>query len=258
MRPTLSPLMPPNSIGRLCRSTSTARCNCVVSGAKRSSGSLRTSREFGTRIGDFGSTRSPSIVPDAESCSVTTTHHRPNHALQRTEAGRCVSSVFFALRGQPLSLSLSSLGDTARHPWNRSKAQPTTPTRWQIGRLLLRAAWASFWLPPTMRSHAVTELALAACALLFLMALPSRVPPPLQSSTVAIQFLRVRWLSWSAPSRCHLVVSAVFSRVSPVSPNHALQRTEARRQVFPAFHVLRGQPLSLSLEALGDYALFPC
>ncbi len=41
---------------------------------------------------------------------------RPNHALQRTEAGVPVFSVYHASPRQPLSLSLSSLGDAARLP----------------------------------------------------------------------------------------------------------------------------------------------
>ena len=41
-------------------------------------------------------------------------------------------------------------------------------------------------------------------------------------------------------------------------PNHALQRTEAGGGVFCVFRVLRGQPLSLSLASLGDFAaLYP-
>ena len=36
-------------------------------------------------------------------------------------------------------------------------------------------------------------------------------------------------------------------------PNHALQRTEAGGGLFSALHVLRGQPLSLSLSSLGGY-----
>ena len=43
---------------------------------------------------------------------------RPNHALQRTEAGRQVFSAIYALRGQPLSLSLSSLGHKHRDMQN--------------------------------------------------------------------------------------------------------------------------------------------
>ena len=39
---------------------------------------------------------------------------------------------------------------------------------------------------------------------------------------------------------------------SPASPNNALQRTEAGGRLFLAIHALLRQPLSLSLEALGD------
>ena len=38
-------------------------------------------------------------------------------------------------------------------------------------------------------------------------------------------------------------------------PNHALQRTEAGVYVFPVYHALLRQPLSLSLSSLGRYAL---
>ena len=44
-------------------------------------------------------------------------------------------------------------------------------------------------------------------------------------------------------------------KLSSAMPNHALQRTEAGRWGFPRFHVLRGQPLSLSLSSLGHLAV---
>ena len=40
-------------------------------------------------------------------------------------------------------------------------------------------------------------------------------------------------------------------RLSPMLPNHALQRTEAGGWAFSVYHVCSRQPLSLSLSPLG-------
>ena len=176
----------------------------------------------------------------------------PNHALQRTaprvtvaavhvrsrllRAGRCLTSVasFFAPPSQlprraPQSLSLRSLGDTPRFPFNEA----VFPTALSMTRHLLRSEFCAESLagqagPP--RSWAASSgFGGASAGLRF----------GLQTASV------------STPS---------------VTPNHALQRTAPARPTGCS-HRLRPQPLfrsqcaapprSLSLGSLGDFARLP-
>ena len=84
----------------------------------------------------------------------------------------------------------------------------------------------------------------------FPFALPAR-PPSGESVPPFVPSRRQR--PPSPPGRPTTVPSSRF-RVR--GPNHALQRTEAGVRVFPVYHVLLRQPLSLSLSPLGQQS-FP-
>ena len=136
----------------------------------------------------------------------------PNHALQRTEAGGRVYLAPHVLIRQPLSLSLSSLGPESFLPcW-----------------------WAARWFPLSLARRfpfSPFRVRHASCRLAASFVRPFRpeapVIPPADPTRVPVQPLCRR------------------------GPNHALQRTEAGGGAFFAIHVLRRQPLSLSLSSLG-------
>ena len=98
------------------------------------------------------------------------------------------------------------------------------------------------------------------------------VPVPPQSSVFPFvlsarpSFAASQSLRSSIPGGSALIPPPEFPSIAPAvqrrsvggRPNHALQRTEAGRRGFPRFHVLRGQPLSLSLSSLGPESLPQC
>ena len=147
----------------------------------------------------------------------TPLYGEPNHALQRTEAGDGLFLAIHVLFRQPLSLSLSSLGPATLPLGCFEGMSVPVPPQSSVFPFVLSAR-PSFAASQSLRSSIPGGSAL--------------IPPP------------------EFPS----IAPAVQRRSVGGRPNHALQRTEAGRRGFPRFHVLRGQPLSLSLSSLGGYA----
>ena len=187
----------------------------------------------------------------------------PNHALQRTEAGRHVFSRSQLLRGQPLSLSLGPLG-------------PRSCVNEQ-----LLSAFASALSPPLASSlgHVFQMSRVAGVRYTsgclgqrfsLWLARRSKVagrrrPPRLGGARTPLEHVSRDCLFRTMASRSHPFGRAFTtstdgrtrdeSRCRSHGPNHALQRTEAGRWLFSRWQLLRGQPLSLSLEPLGQQSL---
>ena len=156
---------------------------------------------------------------DAGSRSPDSEFHAPNNALQRTEAGGRLFSVYRVSSRQPLSLSLSPLGALSLCFVFGGTSVPirfggSVCSRSLRGRGLLSGVVASFGQP---FQPAVPVIPPAGST-------PVPIPPALRSHT----------------------------------PNHALQRTEAGGRLFFAIHVLLRQPPSLSLSSLGPESLPQC
>ncbi len=191
--------------------------------------------------------------------------HRPNHALQRTEAGGGLFSVLHVLPRQPLSLSLSPLGDS-RPPSH------VAGLRFSANHLAaaLRASDSASIVPPqpcgppiqrpsSLRSVAglrFSVICLAAASRGFVSASfgpPQRCGLPIQRHLSLRSVAEPRFSLNRTSAAQRSFVSASSGRVP--SPNNALQRTEAGGRLFSVFHVLRRQPLSLSLGPLGPLPL---
>ena len=133
--------------------------------------------------------------------------HRPNHALQRTEAGGGLFSVYHVLLRQPLSLSLDSLG--AQMPFSVSRA-----SRCQSRRFVFAVACARLWLcvlpvlVPLSRVRRGRAVAVHA-------RLRPAVVVPRPASTPRFPVF---------PSGTSVCVGP-SARGRKVAPNHALQRT---------------------------------
>ena len=177
---------------------------------------------------------------------------KPNHALQRTEAGGGVFSVYRALLRQPLSLSLDSLGASRRHTMSATKSLPAKQTLW--ARLTkLSPKQLDRWARTRAKGRGRYILLWGVCGFGGWMLLCTDLAPALwrhlhhepafNQRTFHYVFDSVYYLiagyivaavNWSAcERRFHGFSNSASSNIP--APNHALQRTEAGGRVSSKF-----------------------